>query len=124
MAECITCEDKEPVFTDTNIESFCYVHDGTNQRACELSCTNGGELREPTLKGNEIRCKCAKKGGGCDWSKKKAQLKIVVKVQILAKIDILAREYKFSSKIDILAREYKFSSKIDILVKTENFHQK
>lgn len=36
LAECVTCEDQNPVFTDENIGSFCYIHGGTNEKTCEL----------------------------------------------------------------------------------------
>lgn len=36
LAGCVTCQDREPVFNDENIHSFCYIHSGTNEKLCDL----------------------------------------------------------------------------------------
>ena len=36
LTGCVTCEDREPVFTDENIHSFCYINSETNEKSCAL----------------------------------------------------------------------------------------
>ena len=36
LGTCISCDENSLVFTDPNISPFCYIADGTNEKACEL----------------------------------------------------------------------------------------
>ena len=36
LGSCITCDENSLIFTDHNISPFCYIADGTNEKACEL----------------------------------------------------------------------------------------
>ena len=35
-----------------------------------FSCKNGGEIIEPAVKSNAVKCKCGKKSGKCHWVNK------------------------------------------------------
>merc|ERR1712130_126155 len=76
LTKCITCE--EPFDLQDNVRSFCYVNPGTNEKICDISCANGGQVRYPALKGGAVRCKCNSKTERCYWSRKKGKNRPII----------------------------------------------